>query len=128
MARAKKPELWLTSSVYVFLRSDGIRKVGVSVDPRTRSWACTQATGIRHRIECVWDTEYHTASRVESAVHRSLKPFKLKGVTAIELYDLPFATLEHEIEAKFGLTQSGYVKRLAKALSNATQEKSNADG
>lgn len=89
--------------VYVFLRADGIRKLGWTINVHQRRSNCSTATGIRHEIEAFWRTDEATAQSVEGACHYALKAHRYAtsyGKT-LELYDLPLEPLVDAVDQAF---------------------------
>lgn len=87
--------------VYIFLREDGLRKVGLAIDVRQRRTNLTMDTGIHHEIDACWQSDERTIIGVERTVHNKLKKLRFRGHSSIELYDLPFQRICDEVEAAF---------------------------
>jgi hypothetical protein len=92
-----KPIAW----VYVFLRGDGIRKLGATVDMRRRRTECAAMACVAHKIEAFWQTDELTAIQVEHSVHYTLHHHKVRGHSSIELYRLPLGMLAAAVRAAF---------------------------
>ncbi len=122
--------------VYIFLREDGIRKLGWTINLKRRRADWCSLTGVRHEIEAVWETDRQTALMVEHSTHYQLRSLKVKGHSSIELYKLSRARLRKAVEAEFaklgmkpgaraaGMSVPGFIK--ARDRARAWKEQQNA--
>jgi hypothetical protein len=87
--------------VYVFLREDGLRKLGSTINVRQRRMNCSMESGVHNEIEAHWESDEATAVHVEHAVHNRLRSLKVRGHRSNELYDLPLKRLSDEVDTVF---------------------------
>lgn len=88
--------------VYIFLREDGVRKVGWTVNVKQRRTQLRGMFGQKYIPEMSWEMGDKAAAVVEGKVHYLLRPFCVWGESSIELYAAPLhqlvAIVEHMIE------------------------------
>lgn len=75
--------------LYVMLRSDGVRKVGIARNLSKRRMLLSNEYSKTFEIEISWLMSYRAVALVESFVHNKLRPFRRKENYRMELYDLP---------------------------------------
>jgi hypothetical protein len=63
--------------IYVFARSDGLLKIGISRNPRQRRESIQKATPDRLTLE--YSERVETAREIETRVHAFLRPFRVSG-------------------------------------------------
>jgi hypothetical protein len=140
MVEAIRPE---TAFVYIFLREDGLRKLGWTINVKRRRAALSYATGIRHDVERVWEIS-ERASAVEGRAHYDLRSKKIRGKSSIELYILSLRYLTGVVNrsvdalrenyptlraARLGMSKPGFIKAVKRArdrLPPAKQEENAA--
>lgn len=81
--------------VYVFLRADGLRKVGWTINVKRRRTILSYERGIRHTVERFWPMGDWAAVLVESEAHSILRPLRVND-HGLEVYD---ATLQEVVDA-----------------------------
>lgn len=99
----------MNGSVYVMVRHDGIRKVGLTMDLRLRRNQCSAEQGGRFEIERFWDMEYSQACEIERAVHSALRSERFIEAGKEELYDLPLDYLSGRIEGVMFAINNGFL-------------------
>jgi hypothetical protein len=82
--------------VYIFLRADGLRKLGWTTSVSRRRSEHNLATGIVHDFEVAWEMGNRAALRVEQTAHNLLKGLSCDW--SREVYDLPLARLVDAVE------------------------------
>ena len=82
--------------VYIFLRADGLRKLGWTTSPPRRRSQLSNATGIAHEHEMTWEMGSRGAHRVEQMVHGALRA--LRHPFSREVYGVPLAILVEAVE------------------------------
>lgn len=95
--------------VYVMVRHDGIRKVGLTVDLHSRRIQCSVQQGGRFEIERSWCMEYPHAVELEREVHLALRPERVIEPSREELYDLPLEYLSSRIEGAMFMINNGFL-------------------
>lgn len=84
--------------VYVFLRADGLRKLGWTINVRRRRRLLAAQFGVPHQIERIWGGMGDWAAyRVECRAHLDLKPFRA-NVWSFEVYGLPLKRIADAVE------------------------------
>lgn len=87
--------------VYVFLRADGLRKLGWTRRLGRRRSVLSRVKGINHTIEMTWEMGDCSAFQVEQTAHWALRAHRM--AIDIEVYALPLAELISAVEAATSL-------------------------
>jgi hypothetical protein len=97
--------------VYIFLRADGLRKLGWTTSVLRRQSEHQAATGLLHDFEMSWEMGNRAALRVEQIAHSLLSGFGCSW--SREVYELPLAPIMAAVERAMERAASQFPDGLA---------------